>query len=61
MQKKAITIGKPHYHPQICKLESTRSQQKERACILNDRTFNIQALFSFRDYSNSIVAGGFVV
>ena len=53
MQKKAITIGKPHYHPQICKLESTRSQQKERACILNVLLFNIQALFRFCDYSNS--------
>ena len=29
--------------------------------ILNDRTFNIRALFRFRDYSNSIVAGGFPV
>lgn len=53
MQKKAITIRKPHYRPQICKLESTRSQQKERACILNVLLFNIQALFRFCDYSNS--------
>lgn len=53
MQKKAITIGKPHYRPQICKLESTRSQQKERACILNVLLFNIQALFRFFDYSYS--------
>lgn len=53
MQKKAITIGKPHYRPQICKLESKRSQQKESACILNVLLFNIQALFRFCDYSNS--------
>lgn len=53
MQKKAITIRKPHYRPQICKLESPRSQQKERACILNVLLFNIQALFRFFDYSNS--------
>ena len=53
MQKKAITIGKPHYRPQIYKRESKRSQQKERAYILNVLLFNIQALFRFFDYSYS--------
>ena len=47
--------------PQIGKRESKRRQQKDRACILNDNAFNMQALFSFCDYSNSIVEVEFVV
>lgn len=48
-------------HPAVDVISMQGSQQKEKACILNDRTFNIQALFRFRDYSNSMVAGGLVV